>query len=266
MFQEGNENDARASLKAYAAVIAHDQKFSVEPNPLIFEGVAEMEALLRAGKLDVVAAPAAELLAVPARLLSGQFLMAINGTVAGEEYVLLSRVDSGVATLADLKGRRVVVLNSVQGSLAHRWLDVQLGTAGLESSRQFCGEVLLVAKPTLAILPVFFNKVDACVITRDSFLLAVEMNPQIGRGLRILATSPVVVPVITAFRREFDPTLRGRIVETMASLRASVAGRQLLTIFQSDHVESRDDAALATTRQLLADHARLTAPTTVPHR
>ena len=261
MFREVNESDARASLKVYAGVIARERNLTTDPDPLLYEGSAEIVGSLRQGTVDIVAGPSAELLPLPAGLVTGPYLLSIFATGPGVEYLLLTHVDSGIATLADLKGRRVAVLNSVRGSLATCWLDVLLGARGLGLTRQFLRDLRLVAKPSLAVLPVFFRQLDACVITRESFAIAVEMNPQVGRQLRILATSPLVVPTVTCFRQRFDPKIRARVVDALASIQTSVAGQQMLTIFQAEKVEARDDSDLITTRQLLADHARLTAAT-----
>jgi ABC-type phosphate/phosphonate transport system substrate-binding protein len=259
MFREVNESDARASLKVYAGVIARERNLAADPDPLLYEGRTEIVESLRQGKVDIVAGSSAELLELPADLVTGPYLLSISAQGPGVEYLLLTHTDSGIATLADLKGRRVAVLNSVRGSLATYWLDVLLETRGLGPPRQFLRDLRFVAKPSLAVLPVFFRQLDACVITRESFAIAVEMNPQVGRQLRILATSPLVAPTVTCFRQSFDPKIRARIVDALASIQTSVAGQQMLTIFQAEKVEARDDADLATTRQLLADHARLTA-------
>lgn len=257
MFREVNENDARASLKAYSAMIAHDQKLTTDPDPILYEGIAEMEASLRQGKVDIVAGLSYELLALPEGLVTGPYLAAVKDHFPGVEYLVLAHVDSGIKTLADLKGRKVAVLSSARGSLAGRWLDVVLGAGGLGEPQTFFGDLSFVTKPTLAILPVFFRRIDACAVTAEAMAVATEMNPQLGRQLRILARSPAVVPVLTCFRRGFSPHLQQGIVNSLASLQASVPGRQLMTIFQSETVEARSDADLTTTRQLLADHARL---------
>lgn len=266
MFREVNENDARASLKAYAGVIARERKLTAEPDPILYEGTAEIEASLRRQKVDVVAGPAAELLALPDALITGPFLFSVTAKTPGVEYLLLTRVDSGIAKPADLQGRRVAVLNSARGSLAHWWLDVLLGAGESGAPGASLAEIKLVAKPSLAVLPVFFRQFDACVVTRESFAVAGEMNPQVLLQLRIIATSPVLVPLITCFRRDFDATTRTRIVESLASLQTSVPGRQMLTIFQSEAVEARNESDLASTRHLIAQHALLplAAPAPLP--
>lgn len=259
MFREVNENDARAALKAYTSAIAREHHLSAYPDPLVFEGSADMAEALRLGKVDIVAAPTAEMLALPDKLVTGPYMMTVNGNVLGADYVLLTPVDGGIATLADLRGRRVVVLNSLRGALANCWFEVLLGENGFGPPVPFLADLKFAAKPSLAILPVFFGQVEACVVTREGFAVASEMNPQVGRRLRILASSPLVVPLLTGFRRDLNPKLRTLALDTLNTFQQSVPGRQVLTLFQSERVEARDTVDLESTRLLLAAHVRLTA-------
>ena len=49
----------------------------------------------------------------------------------------------------------------------------------------------------------FFRTVDACLVTESGFQTIVEMNPQVGRRLRVLASSPRIVPFVTCFHSDF---------------------------------------------------------------
>lgn len=259
MFRGVNENDARAALKAYVGILARDRGLTVEGDPLIFDGTADLGVSLRSAKVDVFVCPTDEMLAIPAELVTDPYLITVIGKTSGTEYLLLTHADSGLATLKDLTGRRVAVLHNVQGSLAKYWLDVLFRNGGLDVADAQVGELRFVAKPALAILPVFFRQLEACVVTRESLAVMTEMNPQVGRQVRILATSPRIVPAGTFFRRGFDSESKRKIVETASYMETNPTGRQVLAIFQMERVNARGDAELATTRQLLADHARLTA-------
>jgi len=108
------------------------------------------------------------------------------------------------------------------------------------------------------------SKGDACVITRQGFALMGELNPQVTKQLRVLATSPQLVPHMTCFRAGFDPSLKEQIFATLTEANTSTAGKQLMTIFQCDRVEERPLSRLESTRELVAACARLRSKTGGP--
>lgn len=258
MFNDVNENDARASLRVYVnLLVARTDAIAAQPDAQIFEDQRALNAALRNGEVDIVSASVREILAIPDQLVSAPYMLARFGKTTGTEYALLVRGDGGITSLAELKGRRILILTGARSSLALTWLEVLLGKQHLASPEKLLAEIKLVAKPSQAALPVFFGQMDACIISRESLALLAEMNPQVAVQLRPLAMSPPVVPVLTAFRRTFDATQREMIAMEATRIHTHAIGRQMLTIFQGDRVEMLADAELETTRQLLADHARL---------
>jgi len=257
LFREVNENDARASVKAYAKQIAEIHGLSANPSAIVFTGAAELTSLLKGGEVDVVSIPTQEFLALEESLLTGPFLTSIINGSDYEEYVLLVHADSGVKALSDLKGRRVLVLDSLQGALAGPWLEVLLGKQMLSPPETFFSGVTRPFKVSQAVLPVFFRQGEACVVTRQGFTLMGELNPQVTNQLRMLATSPQLVPHLTCFRAGLDLSLKEKIVAAVTEANNTTAGRQLMTIFQCDRIEERPPSALQTTRELLAARARL---------
>jgi ABC-type phosphate/phosphonate transport system substrate-binding protein len=257
LFREVNENDARMSVKAYSKQIADSRGLVADPNPRFFSSIPELTKLLISGAVDIVALPTQEFLALEQNLVVGPLLINIINGVDYQEYVLLARFDGGINALSDLKGRRVSVLDNLQGNLADIWLDVLLGQETLAPPEAFFSSVTRPIKVSQTVLPVFFHQSDACVVTRQGFVLMGELNPQITNQLRILATSPQLVSSLTCFRAGFEPSLKENFVTAMITAHTAPAGRQLMTIFQCDRTEVRPLSRLQSSQELLATHARL---------
>ncbi len=257
LFREVNENDARMSVRAYAKRIADSRGIVADPNPRVFSGIPELTKLLISGTVDVVSMPTQEFQALEQNLVAEPLLITTINGVDYQEYVLLARFDGGINALSDLKGRRVLVLDSVQGDLAGTWLEVLLGQEMLAPPESFFSSVTRPIKVSQTVLPVFFHQSDACVVTRQGFALMGELNPQITNQLRILAASPQLVPTVTCFRAGFEFSLKEKFVDAMTAAHTMPAGRQLMTIFQCDRTEVRPLSRLQSTQKLLATHARL---------
>jgi phosphonate transport system substrate-binding protein len=263
MFLDTNENDTRAALKLHAAIIGASNNVVVSDSPGVFNNAAEIAEALARGSVDVVTTPAQDYPALPRELLSPRLLAAYVGDTYTEEYILFVRNDSGINTLADLRGRRLVVHNSLRGCLAPLWLDVLLAREGLETPANFFSRVRFANKPVRALLPVFFRQEEACVITRRSYNIMCELNPQLLKQLRALASSPQYIPQITCFRASLSPEIIDRIVRGSIATQNTVTGQQMLTIFQCDRITEVTSAELEGVIELIADQTRLRAETSV---
>jgi phosphonate transport system substrate-binding protein len=256
LFREVNENDARVSVKAYAKQVVENRGIAADPNPIIFSGTDQLSKLLRARAVDLISMPTPEFLALDENLVTGPFLISIINGSEYEEYVLVARFDSEINGLPDLKGRKVLVLDNLTSSLAGPWLEVLLGQEELGSPEMFfrLGHPVKVSR---AVLPVIFRQADACVVTRQGFALTGELNPQITKQLRILASSPRLVPHLTCFRSGFDNALKQKVAAAVVNVNATAAGKQVMTIFECEQIEERPASTLQSARDLLAAQARL---------
>ncbi len=85
----------------------------------------------------------------------------------------------------------------------------------------------------------------------------VEMNPQLGRDLRILVESKPYVPGGFFFRKAFDARLKEKCLVEFERVDRSVSGQQVLTIFQSPKVTEVPLSVFEVALDLLREHARL---------
>jgi phosphonate transport system substrate-binding protein len=111
------------------------------------------------------------------------------------------------------------------------------------------------------VLPVFFGQVDACVVTKRGFDTMVELNPQVGEKLRVLAISPPLIPSVAFFHPDYDPEMRRKIEEEIQVLDLSPAGRQVMNHFQCDAIRVEPASCLDGTRELLERRAKSMAGT-----
>jgi phosphonate transport system substrate-binding protein len=88
-----------------------------------------------------------------------------------------------------------------------------------------------------------------------------ELNPQVGKQLRILAVSPEVVPSGFAFRSDYASPYRAQMLVEMGRLADSPAGQQILTLIQTDRIEDQPISCLASAFELLSTHQRLSSAT-----
>lgn len=252
---EMNRNDAIAAVKIWADALRKTQDIPLDPQPLVVNSLDEIRAGLADGGLDAINLGALEYCRLRPVLSDDFVLLGVQQNSVEEEFLLLVHRATGVERMADLRGKSLSLYDHPRVALAPTWL------AGLAAEFQpadptaFWGRISTSAKLPRAVLPVFFRQADACIATQRAFATLIELNPQVGTDLKIIARSPAVVPYMFAFRSGKPTEARRRIVDSIGSWHTTVPGRQILTLFQCDRIESHPVSALQPTLRFLEKHA-----------
>ena len=257
MFVGVNENDAKAAIKIWAQALLLEHNVAVIAESQVLNGNDEIASTVRNKLLDAISLTAEEYRALGGEWMSTNAILGVNEGLITQEYLVLVHADSHMERIEDLKGHSLVFFQNPTASLAPVWLDTQLLNSGLGQTRQACIRVTQGAKLSQVVLPVFFRQIDACVVTRRGFKTMVELNPQVGQRLKILGTSPPLVPVVFVFRADYSGRVRDRILTNINRMHATVASQQVLTLFQCENLEVHSVSCLVPALELLATHARL---------
>ena len=114
------------------------------------------------------------------------------------------------------------------------------------------------------VLPVFFGKIDACLVTQKGFKTMGELNPQVNRQLRVLASSPEFVPTGFFFRMGYPQAQQADCLAEFTRVHTSTDGQQILTVFQTDRLQEYPGSVLDSAFALVESHRRLLAGTNNP--
>jgi phosphonate transport system substrate-binding protein len=236
--------DAQAALEVYAREFARVIGYNVPYKLTLFDDLAECVAAIRSGDVDFVALSSLEYLRIRGTVEIETAVIGERGGQPGEEQLLLVRKDSGIRAPEQLRGRRLAILGGGSGEIASLWLDSLLAERGLPPARRLFGGVKAAAKAQQGILPVFFGQADACVVPKSSFQTAAELNPQVGRELAVLATSPAYPVSLFCFRTTLSPERKKEFLRVVFQLKDTATGKQILTLFRLDDYSCGDDKVL----------------------
>jgi ABC-type phosphate/phosphonate transport system substrate-binding protein len=251
-----NENDAVAAVRIWAQSLVEEKGINADPQPKIFRNINEISTALNEKSIDCINLTSIEYAAIQ-HLVNGETIVtAVLSNSITEEYILLVHKDSGIAKLEDLKGHTVGMLQSARTVLSSIWIDTLLAQKGLGAASGFFSKIDLQSKIDKAMLPVFFRQMDACIVTKNGYRTMAELNPQMGQYLTILERSPAVIPVVFCFRADYHSPIRDQILQVLSKWHLSNAGRQILTLFQTDSLEIHPIDCLTGTLELLAEHKR----------
>jgi ABC-type phosphate/phosphonate transport system substrate-binding protein len=248
-----NLNDARSAMQIWLNRLAQ------EANVVIDLKLIDTQAILdcaRRGQVDALALNVVEYRQI-ADLLDSSQIVTAPGEAGQEQYLILTKKNSGIRQLGDLKSRRVCALKTPRMCLAPAWLFTILAEGHFGFAEQFFGSMAPDAKVSRVVLPVFFGQAEACLTSKRGFDTMCELNPQVARDLTVLASSPPMVVNFYIFRKNYQGVNREKVIRAMSSLHSSPAGRQLETLFQFENLGVRDASCLASALGVLekADRA-----------
>jgi phosphonate transport system substrate-binding protein len=245
-----NLNDARSAMRLWIKRIMADLNVVIELAPKVFDTSDEILLRVRSGQLDAVALNIVEYRQV-ADLLDPSELIVGAGASGPDHYLLLVKRDGPFRQLGNLRGRRLLMLKAPKMCVAPAWLSTILDSEHCGPAEQFFGSVTSDTRASRVVLPVFFGQADACLTSERSFETMCELNPQVGKDLTAIATSPQMVVCFYAFRRNYHGPSRERFLKFHSTMLDSAAGRQLAALFQFNELTVRDASCLASALRTL---------------
>jgi phosphonate transport system substrate-binding protein len=262
-FRTVNVNDATAAFRVFALNLAHRRGYKLlSLDTRVFEDPAECEAEIKKGAINLAILDTWDYLGMDIQAVMPPVAVHLERGTPLREYLLLTRRGGEVTGLADLRGKDLAVLDGKGGDLSRAWLDHLLLGQRLGPKESFFRKLDFVAKPTAAVLPVFFGSKAACLVDRGAFQVMSELNPQVGQQLAILAASDPYLESITCVGRSGWPSegARQALIDSITTLHVEPAGRQILDMFKVDQIAPFKDEYLDSVRQLRAASQRSAKP------
>jgi phosphonate transport system substrate-binding protein len=232
VFFNVDPRDAIGLTRVWMETATRTMKVSVQPSVVFLRDVEALERALKNNDVDIAVLIAQEFALLRDRVPLAPVLSADYGKHFYDELLLLVRNDSGITRMEQLRGKSIRIESGQKGSVPIHWLDSYLTKRVSSKSRTFFSSIREYPKASQVIMPLFFNKTDACLASKDSLEIMNELNPQIGRSLRILETSPGFLTGLIAVRRDIRDPRRDALVKALRDMNNDTKGRQLLTMFR----------------------------------
>lgn len=251
-----NENDVTVAIRVWIKSLTKEMSIPVEVTVSIYTDLSEIKTDLEENRVDVIYITTPHLFVLESLVAEDALLTAKQSGSVTEEYLLVVHQDSPANDGRDLKGKNLRVLDNARTSLSLNWLNVFLSQNGLGRPGAHFKKYDMVNKINEAVLPVFFKRADACLVTRKGFDVMAELNPQISRQMKILAISASYIPTVLGFRKTYQSSVKQMVMKNFQKMIESSSGSQLLTIFQNDGMQQISKGELADTISLLKkDHS-----------
>lgn len=250
--------DAKAATKVWADMIMRRKNQKVESQAEVYESLASMEGALRARLVDFVWLLPKDFIEARDRLPLVPVVISTPLRSLFNEYLLVVRRNGRGPTVRELRSKRLTVENEHDGSVPMIWLETLLLREGQpERPEEFFASVKSARKPSQAVLPVFFGQADACIVSRSAFDTIVELNPQVGKELDVIAFSAPFVSAIGSLRTDFYAKYESELTESLELLDSDPQGKQILRLFRQGKLVRFKESHLATFESLLEERRAL---------
>jgi len=251
---EPSLNDAKVATKIwFESIFAEEAGRVFRPDVQLYADPAAMKAALGKRAADILILGIDEFYALGGSAAFKRVFLYFRDGDVNEPYLLLTRRDGGITSLADLRGRKAILLDNIHTSLAERWLNSLLRRDGLPAVRQLAGKVVVEQKPSKCIQRVFFRNTDVCLVTEKSYRIAVELNPQLGKQLVVLAKSPPFIPSVIAVSVHPTSGVGSALERAILLAHTKQRMRQLFRLFRIERLVLQAGNELASAKALLAE-------------
>lgn len=264
VWSDVSQNDASAAIKVWVKTVLQQRKMSAPVESAVFDTDRALTEALHGRRVDAVTLLTPQFLALEPSLRPESVYLSVNSGSIAERYVLLTHRATGLTNLPSLRGRRVVLQSKVRANLAPIWFETALAQASMEPNAVQARLGTSDDKPAKLVMDVFFQKVEACLVTSNVFALTCELNPQLRQKLQVIAISPELVPTVFFFRADYRSPLREELEPAILGLQQTPAGQQVLTVFQTERMTKNPVSSLQSVSELLELHRQLVKPHSPP--
>jgi len=260
IFTNQNENDMIAAMEAWARTITTEHGVPFDATIRLYDSTSQMTDALESEKVDAVTFLLTEHPDLPEGLISGPcFRFQRNGSTH-TRYVLLARSDGPISTPEDLNGTKLITHDAEDVELALDWLNAELVDGRFGTVEGMTSVLERSPKVSSAVLSVFFKKNDACLVSFGAFESMAELNPQLSTQLRVIATSPEILPVLFCYHSGLETEKKENFHSEVARLHESVTGQQVLHVYKSDRMVAVSDEEILRSLALMLEWRKAALP------
>jgi phosphonate transport system substrate-binding protein len=155
----------------------------------------------------------------------------LNGKSTDQGY-LFARKDSGIRTVADMKGKRIAFVDkaTVTGYL---FAVAYLREHGVMNIDQYFREYSFVGSHDSVIHSVLDNRADIGLAKSSIFNKMIEKDPSVGNELVIIARSEELPDTTLCLRKDMSPDIKARIRDILLGMDKDPKGREILRKFEA---------------------------------
>ncbi|MCG8015928.1 MAG: phosphate/phosphite/phosphonate ABC transporter substrate-binding protein [Candidatus Thiodiazotropha sp. 'RUGA'] len=225
----------------------------------VFQNKLEVQKRLLKGDIDAVFTNTLQYLELEEFLNPNGTYIIQHGPHKKPKFYLVTKRNTGRDRLEDLRGRKISIPKGY--SVGNMFLDVLLMRHNYSVSREYFSEIRETSESNSALINLFFDKVDAALVTDFSYEVACELNPQMRKQLNIIEVSEPLIHQVVAVRDDFSKAKLEKIEPFFLNTQRSPGLVQSMNLFRISAITKLSNNSLTEVRKLRHEFQDLTRRT-----
>ncbi len=241
--------DIRSAVDLWAEEVYLNLPTYTKGKTIFYDSLEKLIQDFNDKKISLMACSALNYLKIESQVNAELAYVYVRNGKINTQYLLLVSSNSNFSNINDLNRKQLVLKEGDEiGSL---FLNTLLLSQHHVEANDFFSSIINKKDYSQCILSVFFNQVDACIAPDTVFNTMIMLNPQVGKRLKILSSSPPFINDISVFQKEDDPKIKKDIERFILDVKKSAYGQQILILFKMEEVRQFVQSDLDNLRELL---------------
>lgn len=264
VFQDIDARDANAALLVYVRQIEKNfyqrRGFKVVLRAKIYNSIEEIKSGLLKNEFDLISVPSDQFFELNKFVDLEPCLKVVSSEEYFSQYALISSHLKGINSIPDVKNKSFAIPLGYKDWLVEKWIDVLLRRNKLNGIEKTFNAVNLYNNESKVVYDIFFSKIDCGVVRISTLNTLFELNPQLKKSIKVLASSPQFIPSILSYRKDRKSELLDLVIEEAKELHKTENGRSILKIFKAIRVDKSNISELQSVKLLLDEYNSLLKP------
>jgi ABC-type phosphate/phosphonate transport system substrate-binding protein len=233
LLEDVNITDAKVALELWIKQAASNYQNIDYVNVKIFSDSSELVELALGNKLDLLYISPLLYTMLKNNISLVPILKAKVNNTEFYSSILFSNKEMTSKKFFELRGKKIIVQGGKYKIVNEMWLDLLCLENGISDKNSFFSKVEFVDKPMQAVLAVFFNNAEYCIVSNASFDIIKEMNPQVSKSLKKVISRENLVNEIICINTSLNDAEKKMILTVSSNYQGVPKNAQINKIFKS---------------------------------
>jgi ABC-type phosphate/phosphonate transport system substrate-binding protein len=257
LFVGFNINDAKVAASLMGDALMKEGSRKASNVSIVINNMDEVAELVKSDKLDYVSMTSIEYISIKDRTKIYPYCVPVTRDNILNRVLLLVREDSNIKSINDMKNKVISSSSYLDEEFKVQtlWLKTLFWNNKVKNINRFISNIRIHENPQVIVYDVFFKNSDACVVFESEYETLKELNPQIGKTLKVFAYSDPLLTQLGCYTENSkrDPDLDYNI-KTTYELSKSTNGKNLLKLLKIKQLLPYKEEYLDKTEKLYQEY------------